>query len=119
MFSPAGVIAEQGHAHFFSASRSSTLRPVSAAFLENATAVFVTGGDQVKIVTKLGGAVYVADGRGVTHTHMSEQARGHTLCLFDVALHVLNHGTGFDLNSRRPFKAAEVGTSVAPALQVP
>jgi cyanophycinase len=50
------------------------------------------------------GAVYIADGQGVTHTNVSEKARGHTLCLFDVALHVLNHGTGFDLGSRRPFK---------------
>jgi len=39
--------------------------------------------------------------------------------LFDVALHVLNHGTGFDLNTRRPFKAAELGEPVAPALHVP
>ena len=51
------------------------------------------------------GAVYVADGSGLTHTNVSEQARGHTLSLFDVALHVLNHGTGFDLATRRPFKA--------------
>ncbi|HYE88238.1 MAG TPA: cyanophycinase [Vicinamibacterales bacterium] len=50
------------------------------------------------------GAVYVADGRSVTHTNMSEDTRGHTLCLFDVTLHVLNHGTGFDVTSRRPLK---------------
>jgi cyanophycinase len=50
------------------------------------------------------GAVYVADGQGVTHTNVSENSRGHTLSLFDVALHVLNHGTGFDLGTRRPFK---------------
>jgi cyanophycinase len=50
------------------------------------------------------GAVYVADGSGVTHTNMSEKAGQQTLSLFDVALHVLNHGTGFDLGSRRPFK---------------
>jgi cyanophycinase len=56
------------------------------------------------------GAVYVADGRRVTHTNMSEEARGHTLCLFDVALHVLNHGTSFDLNSRRPIKRLDVAT---------
>ena len=52
------------------------------------------------------GAVYVADGRGITHTNVSEQAKGHTLSLFDVTLHVLNHGTGLDLRTRRPFKCA-------------
>ncbi|HYB94646.1 MAG TPA: cyanophycinase [Vicinamibacterales bacterium] len=51
------------------------------------------------------GAVYVADGYGITHTNVSEKSRGQTLSLFDVRLHVLNHGTGFDLGSRRPFKA--------------
>ena len=51
------------------------------------------------------GAVYVADGQGVTHTNVSEKARGQTLSLFDVALHVLNHGCGFDLTTRRPYKA--------------
>ncbi len=52
------------------------------------------------------GAVYVADGRGITHTNVSEQAKGHTLSLFDVTLHVLNHGTGLELRTRRPFKCA-------------
>jgi cyanophycinase len=50
------------------------------------------------------GAVYVADGKGITHTNVSEKSRGLTLSLFDVKLHVLNHGNGFDLGSRRPFK---------------
>lgn len=54
------------------------------------------------------GAVYVADGRGITHTNVSEKAKGHTLSLFDVALHVLNHGTGLDMRTRRPFKAADL-----------
>ena len=35
----------------------------------------------------------------MTHTNVSEKARGQTLSLFDVALHVLNHGCGFDLTT--------------------
>jgi cyanophycinase len=54
------------------------------------------------------GAVYVADGRGITHTNVSEKAKGHTLSLFDVTLHVLNHGTGLDMRTRRPFKHSDV-----------
>jgi cyanophycinase len=57
------------------------------------------------------GAVYVADGRGITHTNVSEKAKGHTLSLFDVAFHVLNHGTGLDMRTRRPFKNADVVTA--------
>ena len=59
------------------------------------------------------GAVYVADGSGVTYTNVSEQSKGHTLCLFDVALHVLNHGKVFDLRTRRPCKGAAVETRPA------
>lgn len=57
------------------------------------------------------GAVYVADGRGITHTNVSEKAKGHTLSLFDVALHVLNHGTGLDMRTRRPFKGSDVAAA--------
>jgi cyanophycinase len=57
------------------------------------------------------GAVYVADGRGITHTNVSEKAKGHTLSLFDVTLHVLNHGTGLDMRTRRPFKNSDVATA--------
>lgn len=57
------------------------------------------------------GAVYVADGRGITHTNVSETAKGHTLSLFDVAFHVLSHGTGLDMRTRRPFKSADLVTA--------
>lgn len=53
------------------------------------------------------GAVYVADGSGVSYTNVSESSPGATLSLFDVALHVLNHGTGFDMGSRRPFRTTK------------
>lgn len=48
------------------------------------------------------GAVYVADGHGVTYTNVSERALQRTLCLFDVKLHVLSSHTCFDLRTRRP-----------------
>jgi cyanophycinase len=50
------------------------------------------------------GAVYVVDGRALTHTNVSEQASRSTLCLFDVTLHVLDKHSGFDLKTRRPFR---------------
>lgn len=62
------------------------------------------------------GAVYVADGRGITHTNVSEQSKGHTLSLFDVTLHVLNHGTGLDLRTRRPFRSLESRQAGQPQL---
>ncbi len=49
------------------------------------------------------GAVYVADGQAITYTNISETATDRSLCLFDMKLHVLTHGSGYDLGSRRPF----------------
>jgi cyanophycinase len=50
------------------------------------------------------GAVYVVDGSRLTHTNVSAQASKSTLCLFDVALHILNADSGFDLATRRPYR---------------
>jgi cyanophycinase len=73
--------------------------------IDEDTAVVV---DNEEIFTVIGsGAVYVADGRSVTHTNMSEGTKGSTLCLFDVTLHVLTHRTGFNLKARRPFALPE------------
>jgi cyanophycinase len=68
--------------------------------IDEDTAVVVDDEERLTVIGS--GAVYVADGRTVTHTNMSEQMKGSTLCLFDVTLHVLSHSTGFDLRSRRP-----------------
>jgi len=52
------------------------------------------------------GAVYVVDAEGVTQSNIAE-ARSHSaLSIFDVRLHVLAHGDGFDLAARRPLEAA-------------
>ena len=48
------------------------------------------------------GAVYVADGQGLTYTNVSERTPEQTLSLFDLRLHVLSNGSTFDLESRRP-----------------
>jgi len=48
------------------------------------------------------GAVYVADGQGITYTNVSERTPDRTLSLFDLRLHVLSDGSIFDLESRRP-----------------
>jgi cyanophycinase len=54
------------------------------------------------------GAVYVADGQGLTYTNVSERTPEQTLSLFDLRLHVLSDGSRFDLETRRP-KAGAAG----------
>lgn len=53
------------------------------------------------------GAVYVLDGAGVTSSNIADAGQNHTLSLTDVRLHVLSHGDGFNLNTRRPDNAPE------------
>jgi cyanophycinase len=48
------------------------------------------------------GAVYVADGQGVTYTNVSEKTPEQTLRVYDLRLHVLSDGSIFDLGTRRP-----------------
>lgn len=55
------------------------------------------------------GAVYVADGGGVTYSNIAEGRTEDTLSLHDLRLHVLSHGDAFDLAQRRPLRAKEEG----------
>lgn len=50
------------------------------------------------------GAVYVADGTGITHSNIAEARRNTPLSLYDVRLHVLSAGDAFDLKSRSPMR---------------
>ena len=52
------------------------------------------------------GAVYVVDGEGATHSNISEGGAEDALSMFDVRLHVLSRDDGFDLDRRRPQRAA-------------
>jgi len=56
-----------------------------------------------KRFTVLGsGAVYIADGTGVTTSNLTEQASGKILSICDVKLHILSHGDQFHLQTREP-----------------
>ena len=48
------------------------------------------------------GAVYVLDGRPVTHTNIAEGVQDRTISVFDVRMHVLSEGDTFDFAQRRP-----------------
>jgi cyanophycinase len=48
------------------------------------------------------GAVYVIDGAGVTASNIAEAEDRRTLSMFNVRLHVLSTGDGFDLDGRQP-----------------
>ena len=51
------------------------------------------------------GAVYVADGGGITHSNIAEARTDESLSLYDVRLHVLSVGDAFNLEKRKPISA--------------
>ena len=72
--------------------------------LDENTAIIV---EQEKRFRVLGaGAAYVVDGRGVTCTNITEEEKDRTMSIFNVRLHLLSQGDGFDLLSREPIKGS-------------
>jgi cyanophycinase len=63
----------------------------------------VVGADQSFRVLGSGG-VYVVDGAGLTYSSLEHRSRG-VLSAFDVRLHLLTDGEGFDWASGRPHRA--------------
>ncbi|MBB6097384.1 cyanophycinase [Deinobacterium chartae] len=51
------------------------------------------------------GAVYVIDGRDISCSNVAEASSDSVLSIYDVHLHVLSEGDGFDLTTRRPTPA--------------
>ncbi|AUX46957.1 cyanophycinase [Sorangium cellulosum] len=64
------------------------------------TAAVIDAGRSLRVLGS--GAVYVVDGRGISHTNLVEEQEDKVLSLFDVRLHVLSAGDVFDLETRRP-----------------
>lgn len=71
--------------------------------IDEDTAVVIEGGREFRVMGA--GAVYVVDGRGTTHSNVSEQRKDQTLSVFDVRLHLLSDGDCFDLEQRQPVPA--------------
>lgn len=77
--------------------------------IDEDTAIVVEG-SEFSVVGS--GAVYVVDGEGVTYSNVAEEKDDRALSIYDVKLHVLSNGDGFDLPVRRPrLDAPEVQTT--------
>jgi len=48
------------------------------------------------------GAAYIVDGEEASHSNIAEAGADHALSMFDIRMHVLSSGDGFDLETRRP-----------------
>ncbi|SUY46646.1 cyanophycinase [Clostridium putrefaciens] len=70
--------------------------------IDEDTAIVVNRNGTFKVIGS--GAVYVIDGRSITKSNVSEQFPEELLSIFDVNMHVLKKGNGFNLNSKVPFE---------------
>jgi cyanophycinase len=68
--------------------------------IDENTAVIIEADREFTVIGA--GAVYVIDGRPITHTNISEQDARSTMSVFNVRLHLLSSGDCFDLHERRP-----------------
>jgi len=78
--------------------------------IDEDTAIMVRG-DDFEVLGS--GAVYVLDGAGVTRSNIAEGRAEQTLSLYDMRVHVLSAGDGFDLASRRPHGQPDPATTAA------
>lgn len=67
--------------------------------IDEDTAIILEGDDFDVIGS---GAVYVVDAEGVSASNIAEARAERALSIFDVRMHVLAHGDGFNLRTRRP-----------------
>jgi cyanophycinase-like exopeptidase len=109
-----GVLRRLGLRHVKRLSIESRLdaeSPTSLRVLQGATAVFLTGGDQLRLTLTphntefrvLGeGAAYVVDGSSVTETNIAEGEDKRAMSLYHVTVHVLTQGDEFHVSTRTP-----------------
>ncbi|MQX97104.1 cyanophycinase [Sinorhizobium medicae] len=72
--------------------------------IDEDTAIVVEG-QKFRVIGS--GAVYLVDASGVSHSNIAEAAAEQALSIYDLKLHVLSSGDGFDLEARRPVHLSE------------
>ena len=72
--------------------------------IDEDTALIVRG-DQFRVVGS--GGVHVFDGEDCSRSNIAEADPARALSIFDVRMHILSNGDGFDLRRRRPCSEAE------------
>jgi cyanophycinase len=68
--------------------------------IDEDTAIVVERGRRFRVLGS--GAVYVADGAGISYSSLSEHQTEGVVSIHDTTLHVLGDGDSFDLAERRP-----------------
>ena len=68
--------------------------------IDEDTAIVVKGNDTFRVTGS--GSVYVADGRGLTHTNIADATLDQNMSVFNIRLHILSEGDEYDLRTHQP-----------------
>jgi cyanophycinase len=68
--------------------------------IDEDTAIVVNADESFRVIGS--GAVYVADGRELTHTNISENSLDRTMSVFNIKLHILSEQDSYDLKTHQP-----------------
>jgi cyanophycinase len=71
--------------------------------IDEDTAIIVDGRERFRVIGS--GTVYVADGRGLTYSNISEGSMDRAMSAFGVKLHILSQGDGYDMKEHEPIPA--------------
>ena len=71
--------------------------------IDEDTAILVRDEAYFRVIGK--GAVYVVDGALTSYSNVADEREDQILSVHDLKLHLLSHGSCFDLKSRRPVEA--------------
>jgi cyanophycinase len=71
--------------------------------IDEDTAIVVNGDESFQVIGS--GAVYVADGRELTHTNISENSLDQAMSVFNIKLHILSHSDEYNLKTHQPMTA--------------
>lgn len=74
--------------------------------IDEDTAIVVNKEGMIKVIGS--GAVYVFDGSGITYSNISEQNLNEIFSIYNLKLHVLIAGDGYNMNSRSPVSRAYI-----------
>lgn len=68
--------------------------------IDEDTAIVVNKKGEISVIGS--GAVYIFDGSGISYSNISEQCPNEIFSIYDIKLHILINGDGFDMNSKTP-----------------
>jgi cyanophycinase len=77
--------------------------------IDEDTAIVLESHDRLRVLGS--GAVTIVDGRAISYTNVNDADSDHAMTVFDLRVHVLSEGDGFDLKAHTPMPQGSLATA--------